>query len=110
MIKKKVVIVWEGFPACGLRIEHLYKEFKEVVLFGTKPQVTFNILTKDLLDIEDGVTIGWGVDMFSHNIENGHWTYTPIHVDRSSVIGERASLMGPYEKGGNNQSSIVCDL
>ncbi|MDB2369497.1 glycosyltransferase [Planktomarina temperata] len=32
----------------------MYKKFKEVILFGTKPQVPFNILTKDLLDIDEG--------------------------------------------------------
>jgi non-ribosomal peptide synthetase-like protein len=48
----------------------------------------------DLLQIGDGTIIGPGVDVFTHNKEDAGYTYEPISIGKSCVLGERAAVMG----------------
>lgn len=65
MQQKKIIIVWEGFPVCGLRTLELEKFYSEIVLFGTKPNVPFENLTSRIIDIEQP----GGLERFSKELE-----------------------------------------
>jgi glycosyltransferase involved in cell wall biosynthesis len=44
----KLLIFWEGFPACGLLLFQVVKNFKDVVITATRPSVPFENLEEKL--------------------------------------------------------------
>lgn len=66
MINKKITIIWEGFPVCGLRVNALIDYFEKIKLYVTKPKVPFNSIYQRLSfkPIDISTETGW------HNFQN----------------------------------------